>query len=86
MANKQSKRDKREAARRAAQRRQRIRLAGWAGAIVLGIGAFVALSGGSAKQAAALAPDFELQDISGETVRLSDYRGQPVALTFMHTY
>ncbi len=86
MANKQSKSDRREAARRAAQRRQRIRWAGWAGAIVLVIGAFVAFSGGSAKPAAALAPDFELQNISGETVRLSDYRGQPVAVTFMHTY
>lgn len=89
MSNKQSKRDKREAARLAAQRRQRIRWAGLAVAIVLGIGAFVALSGGSAEQAAPVAPvapEFELQNVSGETVRLSDYRGQPVALTFMHTY
>jgi peroxiredoxin len=29
----------------------------------------------------ALAPDFELKDIHGKTVRLSDYRGrQPVVL------
>lgn len=34
----------------------------------------------------ALAPDFELIDTEGQTVRLSDYRGKPVALTFMHTW
>lgn len=86
MANKQSRRARREEARRSAQRRQRIRWAGLAAAIVLGIGAFVATSGGSGDEAAALAPDFELETNSGETVRLSDYRGQPVAVTFMHTY
>lgn len=32
------------------------------------------------------APDFELVNLEGETVRLSDYRGRPVALTFMHTW
>ena len=86
MANRQSKREKREAARRAAQRQQRIKWAGITVAIVLAIGAFVAFSGGSSDQAAALAPDFELETIDGESVRLSDYRGQPVAITFMHTY
>lgn len=34
----------------------------------------------------ALAPDFELTNIEGQTVRLSDYRGKPIALTFMHTW
>jgi len=38
------------------------------------------------REAAALAPDFELTSSDGETVKLSDYRGQPVAVTFMHTY
>lgn len=32
------------------------------------------------------APDFELQALSGETVRLSQYRGQPVLLTFGTTW
>lgn len=86
MADKQPKRARREAARRAAQRRQRIRWASLATAIVLGIGAVVAFSGGSGTQAAALAPDFELETNTGESVSLSDYRGQPVAVTFMHTY
>ncbi len=27
-----------------------------------------------------LAPDFELKDTQGKTIRLSDYRGHPVAL------
>ena len=86
MDNKQSKRARREAARRAAQRRQRTRWVGLAAVIVLGIGAFVVFSGGSGNEAAALAPDFELETNTGETVRLSDYRGQPVAVIFMHTY
>ena len=86
MADKQPKRARREAARRAAQRRQRIRWASLATAIVLGVGAVVAFSGGSGTQAAALAPDFELETNTGESVSLSDYRGQPVAVTFMHTY
>jgi cytochrome oxidase Cu insertion factor (SCO1/SenC/PrrC family) len=86
MANKQYKQDRREAARRAASRRHRSRLVSLVAVIVLGIGALVALSAGSGNQAAALAPDFELETNSGETVSLSDYRGQPVAVTFMHTY
>lgn len=32
------------------------------------------------------APDFTLTSINGETVKLSDYRGRPVAVTFMHTW
>ncbi|MDW3221060.1 MAG: redoxin domain-containing protein [Acidimicrobiales bacterium] len=85
MTNKQTKRARREAARRARQRRQRIR---WAAAavIVLAVTGIVLFAGGSDDQVAALAPDFELETPEGETVRLSDYRGQPVAVTFMHTY
>lgn len=86
MTNPPSKRTRREAARRAAQRRQRIRWAALAVAVVVGISAFLTFSGGSGDQAGALAPDFELETLDGETVRLSDYRDQPVALTFMHTY
>ncbi len=86
MADKPSKHARREAARRAAQRRQRIRWASVVTAIVLGIGAFFVFSSGSGDQAAALAPDFELETNTGESVRLSDYRGRPVALIFMHTY
>ncbi|MFQ5420885.1 MAG: hypothetical protein ACE5FD_00180 [Anaerolineae bacterium] len=40
----------------------------------------------TAPEVGALAPDFELVGINGETVRLSDFRGQPVAVTFMHTW
>jgi len=40
----------------------------------------------TAPEVGALAPDFELAGIDGETVRLSDFRGQPVAVTFMHTW
>ena len=88
MANKQSKRDRREAARRAAQRRQRQKWIGLGTAFVMAVTALVVISrpGDSGDQAAALAPDFELESATGDTVKLSDYRGQPVALIFMHTY
>jgi cytochrome oxidase Cu insertion factor (SCO1/SenC/PrrC family) len=86
MANKQSKRAKREAARQAALRQRRIRWASLAIALVAVAGVFAALSGGSDNDAAALAPDFELETNNGNNVKLSDYQGQPVAVTFMHTY
>ncbi len=85
MTNKQSKRARREAARRARQRQQRIRWGAAAASIVLAVTGIVLFSGGSDNQAGALAPDFELETPDGETVRLSDYRGEPVAVTFMHT-
>lgn len=86
MTNNQSKRARRETARRTARRRRRIGLAALAGLVVVGVGSFVVSQAGSGDQVAALAPDFELQTNTGDTVRLSDYRGQPVAVTFMHTY
>ena len=46
---------------------------------------FIAFAGGTSDPVAAIAPDFELQTPEGEQVSLSDYRGSPVALTFMHT-
>lgn len=33
-----------------------------------------------------IAPDFELQTLDGETVKLSDYRGEPVMLNFWATW
>ena len=39
-----------------------------------------------APEVGAEAPDFELAGINGETVQLSDFRGKPVAVTFMHTW
>lgn len=32
------------------------------------------------------APEFELPGIDGEKVSLSDFRGRPVVITFMHTW
>ena len=86
MAAKQSKQTRREGARRARQRRHRLRWAGTAAVLVVAVGSAVLFSGGSDQPASALAPDFELENDDGEMVRLSDYRGQPVAVTFMHTY
>jgi peroxiredoxin len=33
-----------------------------------------------------LAPDFELRDLDGNTVRLSDFRGKPVVLAFLRGF
>lgn len=33
-----------------------------------------------------IAPDFELETIDGETMRLSDYRGEPILLNFWATW
>ncbi len=85
MSGQPSKRSRREAAKRAAQRRQRMKWGGFITALVLGVGVF-ALFGGGGDGAAAMAPDFELSGPDGDTVRLSDFRGQPVAVTFMHTW
>jgi len=37
-------------------------------------------------QAGEAAPDFELQNILGGSVRLSDYRGRPVVLAFLRGF
>jgi len=33
-----------------------------------------------------LAPDFELDDLQGNSVRLSDFRGKPVLLSFLRGF
>ena len=33
-----------------------------------------------------LAPDFELKDTNGNPVRLSDFRGKPVVLSFLRGF
>jgi peroxiredoxin len=33
-----------------------------------------------------LAPDFELEDIQGGKIRLSDFRGSPVVLAFLRGF
>ena len=33
-----------------------------------------------------LAPDFELEDVQGNSVRLSDFRGRPIILAFLRGF
>ena len=33
-----------------------------------------------------LAPNFELQDVKGKSVRLTDFRGKPVLLSFLRGF
>jgi len=33
-----------------------------------------------------LAPDFELNEIEGKSIRLSDFRGNPVVLSFLRGF
>lgn len=33
-----------------------------------------------------LAPDFELKDVGGRSIRLSDFRGKPVVLSFLRGF
>lgn len=59
----------------------------WRAVVLAGVLA-LALRGGTEKKPAdgpsnaERAPDFELTSLDGETVKLSDYRGKPVLLTF----
>ncbi len=32
------------------------------------------------------APDFELKDVDGKSIRLSDFRGKPVVLAFLRGF
>jgi cytochrome oxidase Cu insertion factor (SCO1/SenC/PrrC family) len=97
MTQKRSRKARREAQGKAKKQR-RLRIAGFAGILILMVAAFVflrgedagtesAVSGPSiAPKVGALAPDFQLASIEGEQVKLSDFRGRPVAVTFMHTW
>ena len=33
-----------------------------------------------------LAPDFDLKDVDGKSIRLSDFRGKPVLLSFLRGF
>jgi peroxiredoxin len=46
----------------------------------------LAAGGGELVEAGSVAPDFELPDINGEMVSLSDYAGRPVILNFWATW
>lgn len=45
-------------------------------------GLCLALSSGCSHMAGKTAPDFALEDLAGNKVSLSQFRGQPVLLTF----
>ncbi len=78
------------------KKRQRLIIGGVLGVLVLAVALFTVFSKpgnggetadlGATAQVGGLAPDFELAGQDGELVRLSDYRGRPVAVTFMHTW
>jgi len=55
-------------------------------ALLLGMAGLIALGGCAesryAKWKGKAAPDFQLTDLAGKTVRLSDFRGKPVLLAF----
>ncbi len=72
-----------EAAQRA-KARQRRKALGWGLGIVIVAAAAFTLLGGSSEPA--LAADFQLDQLGGDTVSLSDYRGKPIALIFMHSW
>ena len=98
MARKKTKRARQQAERQKGRHRTRLLWGGVATAVLLVVAAFVALrqpdTGGGetaddlriAPEVGARAPDFELVTQGGESVSLSDFRGQPVAVMFMHTW
>ena len=56
-------------------------------ALLLGVAGLVALGGCMESRYRTYwknkaAPDFQLNDLSGQSVRLSDFRGKPVLLAF----
>lgn len=56
-------------------------------ALALGMAGLIALGGCAdsryrAKWKGKAAPDFQLTDLAGKTVRLTDFRGKPVLLAF----
>ncbi len=97
MAQKHSRKARREAQEQAKKQRRLI-IAGFAGVLILMVAAFVVLRGQDpgtdsaaaepsiAPKVGALAPDFQLVSIGGEQVKLSDFRGRAVAINFMHTW
>ena len=97
MAQKHSRKARREAQEHAKKQR-RLVIAGFAVVLVLMVAAFAVLRGQNpgtesssaepsvAPEVGALAPDFQLVSKDGEQVKLSDFRGRPVAVTFMHTW
>ena len=97
MTQKNSRKARREAQGQA-KKQQRLMIAGFAGVLILLFVTFGILRGQSsdpgadtaelstAPKVGALAPDFQLVSNDGEQVKLSDFRGRPVAVTFMHTW
>jgi cytochrome oxidase Cu insertion factor (SCO1/SenC/PrrC family) len=99
MAKKQSQTQKRKAAvkKQNQKKQQRNRLIGIIALLaIVAVAVFSFVSNKNvptnvegrkiAPEVGAEAPDFQLAGINGETVQLSDLRGQPVAVTFMHTW
>ncbi|GEM_PF-641668 len=70
------------------RRRQRLLVTALLVAIAgISVVSYVAFTGGTSdERTTELALDFELETPTGETVSLSDYRGRPVAVTFMHSW
>lgn len=97
MTQKQSRRARREA-REQAKKQRYLKLAGVASVLLVMVAAFAVLRGqfpgsqsgegelSTAPVVGALAPDIQLVSNAGEQVKLSDFRGRPVAVTFMHTW
>ncbi len=97
MAKRRSRKTRREG-RKQEKKQRRLMIAGALVIVVLIAAAFAVLRGrdsgtdtaasgpATAPKVGSLAPDFQLVSNLGEQVKLSDYRGQPVAVNFMHTW
>lgn len=97
MTKKKSRKTQREAQKQA-KKQGRLMIAGIGGVLIVIIAAFFILQGqgsgtdtdtserSEAPEVGALAPDFQLASNNDEQVNLSDFRGRPVAVTFMHTW